>query len=56
VLTTTRSKIRLARAASIVYAIKGLPFIDRTFFPGIRFDPLRAGMTARQAEETSVTL
>src|SRR6267143_1719432 len=50
VLTMTRSNRRLRSAASIVYAITGLPSSSRTFLPGSRFDPARAGITARRAD------
>src|SRR5262249_43216279 len=49
VLTTTLSNSKLPRAASIVYAIKGLPDMLFTFFFAMRFDPARAGIIASSA-------
>src|SRR5687767_9965155 len=44
--TMTESKTPLSTAGAIVYAIAGWPLRTRTFFPGTRFDPCRAGMRA----------
>ena len=44
--TTTRANTPLWRAASIAYASSGWPASSRTFFPGTRSDPDRAGTNA----------
>ena len=51
VLTITRSKRPVARAASIDHAISGLPRNDRTFLRGMRLLPPRAGMMAMFSSE-----
>ena len=49
VVTTTLSKRPLPRAASTVYASRGLPRMGLTFFLGSLFEPPLAGITARRA-------
>src|SRR5579862_1322899 len=44
--TTTSANSPLCKAAETEYASMGCPKNDRTFFPGSRFDPPRAGMMA----------
>ena len=44
--TMTDSKTPLSSAGAIVYAMTGCPPSGRTFLPGTRFDPCRAGMNA----------
>jgi len=49
----TRSTHLAAKAARIVHAIRGWPPTVFKFFPGMRFDPPRAGMMARTLWPTS---